>query len=499
MKFFKHWLLPIAFLAVLMLPSWAEPLNSTPHEVLLHSGDWPLPNKDYSSTRAATGSTINSSNINSLKAVWSYAIPGGAASNPLIFGDTVYFQDLDSNIVALYIKNGSAIWTKRYDLPVLGPNGVAVGFGKVFAAAGYYRFVALDADSGRELWSINLSNKDTVGITIQPLVYDGLVYISTEAGGTTGSSNPAGSRGILYAIDQETGRVRWSFDTVDSPDIWGHPEINYGGGSYMTPSLDMKCGMIYWGTTNSAPVPGTREYPNGSSRPGPNLYTNCMLALDHANGSLIWYTQAYPHDLFNYSLVISPILTRANINGVMQDIVVGSGKTGRVYAFNRSTGAMLWETVVGAHQNDQLASIPPGTTRIYPGSEGGVETPMAYADGVVYVPVIDMYADVSPCSYSVGNLSNATGELVAIQVDTGKIIWDRKFGSMDIGAATVVNNLVFTATADGTIYGLKSDSGQDVWTYRAPPGINGWLAVSGDIIVLLAGSDNSSALMAFTL
>ncbi|HWQ18882.1 MAG TPA: PQQ-binding-like beta-propeller repeat protein [Methanotrichaceae archaeon] len=134
----------------------------------MYSGDWPLPNKDYSSTRAATSSTISSSNINSLKAVWSYAIPGGAASNPLIFGDTVYFQDLNSNIVALSIKNGSAIWTKRYDLPVLGPNGVAVGFGKVFAAAGYYRFVALDASSGRELWSINLSNKDTVGITIQP-------------------------------------------------------------------------------------------------------------------------------------------------------------------------------------------------------------------------------------------------------------------------------------------------------------------------------------------
>lgn len=498
MRLWGKTLLPLILLAVLILPICMAD-DGIPPEILKYSKDWPLPNMDYSNTRAAVDSGIDSSNVKSLSATWSYPIDNGAASNPLILGNTVYFQDLKSNIVALYLINGSVKWRKDYNLSVLGPNGIAVGYDKVFAAAGYYNFAALNASSGMELWSKNLSNKDTLGITIQPMVYDDMVYLSTEAGGTESTSDPAGSMGVLYALDQENGNMIWSFNTVDSKDIWGNPKINYGGGTYMPPAIDFTTGLIYWGTTNSAPVPGTKEYPNGASRPGPNLYTNCMLALDHKTGKLMWYTQVYPHDLFNYSLVISPILTKASINGVTQDIVIGSGKTGRVYAFNRSTGAILWETVVGEHQNDQLAILPEGKTRVYPGSEGGVETPMAFADGTVYVPVNNMYADITPADYFVGNFSAATGELVAIQADTGKILWDKEFDSMAIGTATVVNDLVFTATASGTIYALKRDTGEEVWTYKAPPGVNGWPAVSGDTIVFLAGKDESPALMAFSL
>ncbi len=493
-------LMPFILLVILILPVWAAD-SAAPPEVANYSKDWPLPNKDYSNTRALIDrdSGINSSNINNLSIAWSYPIIGGAASNPLILGDAVYFQDLKSNIVALYKSNGSVKWKKDYNLPVLGPNGVAVGYEKVFAAAGYYDLVALSASSGEEIWSRNLSNKDTVGIAIQPLVYDGMVYVSTEAGETLSASDPAGGVGTFYAIDQATGNMVWSFDTVDSKDIWGNPDINYGGGTYMPPGIDPETGTIYWGTSNSAPVPGTKEYPNGSSRPGPNLYTNSMLALNHSTGDLLWYTQVYPHDMFNYSLVISPILAQANINGVLQDIVIGSGKTGRVYAFNRSSGAILWETVVGIHQNDQLAFVPEGKTRVYPGSEGGVETDMAFAEGVVYVPVNNMYADVAPTDYFEGNFSNATGELVAIQADTGKILWDKKFDSMAIGTATVVNDLAFTATASGMIYAFNRSTGEEVWTYSAPPGVNGWPAVSGNTIVFLSGKDGSPVLMAFKL
>lgn len=493
-------LLPLILLAILILPAWAVD-SAAPPEVINYSNDWPLPNKDYSNTRAAIAVDfgINSSNINSLRIAWHYPITGEAASNPLILGDTVYFQDLKSNITALDMTNGSVKWKKDYNLPVLGPNGVAVGYGKVFAIAGYYDLVALNASSGEEIWSKNLSNKDTVGITIQPLVYDNMVYVSTEAGGTSSSSDPAGGVGVLYAVNQMTGNVIWSFNTVDSEDIWGNPDINYGGGTYMPPGIDLKTNVIYWGTTNSAPVPGTKDYPNGSSRPGPNLYTNSMLALNHSTGELLWYTQVYPHDMFNYSLVISPILAKANISGVSQDIVIGSGKTGRVYAFNRSNGAILWETVVGIHQNDQMAAVSEGKTRVYPGSEGGVETAMAFAEGIVYVPVNNMYADITPTDYFEGNFSNATGELVAIQADTGKVLWDKKFDSMAIGAATVVNDLVFTATASGMIYALKRSTGEEIWTYSVPPGVNGWPAVSGDTIVFLGGKDGSPALMAFKL
>lgn len=491
-------MLQLILIASLILPAWAAD-GTIPQEVIKSSKDWPLPNKDYSNTRAAFDSQINSSNVQSLGVAWYYPIADGVASNPLILGNTVYIQDLKSNIIALDKANGSLKWKKDYNLSVLGPNGVAAGYGKVFAAGGYYNLVALDMNSGREIWSRNLSNKNTVGIAIQPLVYDNIVYVSTEAGETTSPLDPAGGAGVLYAIDQATGNVVWSFDTVDSRDIWGNPEVNYGGGTYMPPAIDVKAGTVYWGTTNSAPVPGTKDYPNGSSRPGPNLYTNSMLALNHSTGKLLWYTQVYPHDMFNYSLVISPVLAQANINGILQNIVVGSGKTGRVYAFNRSTGAILWEAVVGIHQNDQLAFLPEGRTRVYPGSEGGVETAMAFAEGTIYVPVNNMYADVTPTDYFVGNFSNATGELVAIQADTGKILWDKQFDSMAIGTATVVNDLVFTATASGNIYAFKCRTGEEAWTYNAAPGVNGWPAISGDAIIFLAGKGSTPALMAFKL
>jgi outer membrane protein assembly factor BamB len=154
---------------------------------------------------------------------------------------------------------------------------------------------------------------------------------------------------------------------------------------------------------------------------------------------------------------------------------------------------------VGTHENDQIVSLPEGTTRVYPGGEGGVETPMAFADGTVYVSVIDMYADYTPSSSTDEDVFKATGELVAIQADNGKILWDKNLDTMNIGAATVVNDLVFTATLSGKIYAFKRHDGGQVWTYQSSPGVNGWSAVSGDTIVFLAGQNDKPHLVAFKL
>jgi glucose dehydrogenase len=110
---------------------------------------------------------------------------------------------------------------------------------------------------------------------------------------------------------------------------------------------------MYWGIANPAPFPGQpkssivpQDYPNGSSRPGPNLYTNSIVALDHATGKMSWYTQVWPHDISDYDLMIPPILATATYGGKQQEIVIGAGKMGQVYAFNRQTGALLWQTAV---------------------------------------------------------------------------------------------------------------------------------------------------------
>ncbi len=366
---------------------------------------------------------------------------------------------------------------------------------------------ALNATNGEELWATKLVLKVNEtgtligeGIDIQPSVYGGQVLTSTVPGTGDVFYQPGGIS-VIYALDQETGEVAWSFSTVDSPDLWGNPDVNSGGGAWYSPAVDTERNVTYWGIGNPAPWPGTEEWPNGTSRPAPNLYTNNIVALETGNGSLEWYTQAVPHDLFDYDLQIPPILATANVNGEAQDIVIGAGKMGRVYAFNRDSRALLWVAVIGEHQNDQLAGIPPNeTVTVSPGYFGGVETPMAYADGIVYVPSLDLSVNYTSTRIAGQEPLNASvGRLTAIEADTGKMLWGKEFDSPNFGGATIVNDLVFTATNDGVIYAFDRMNGEEVWNWTAPAGINAWPAVVNDTIVWPAGSGDQPVLVALRL
>ena len=494
---------------MLVLSGCGSPTSSSiPPEVERYATDWPLPNKDYANTRATMDSSINSFNVDDLGVAWSFSFPSGgafgsASSTPLILGDTVYFQDLSHNIYTLDFLTGELEWQKTYDVQGPGPNGPAAGWDKIFASSGPYTIAALDIDSGEQLWEQAISGVEmgAVGIDIQPTVYDDMVFVSTVAGSSNQNFYAAGAVGVIHALAEDDGEIEWKWNTVDSEDIWGNSDVNSGGGCWYPPAVDTETSIVYWSVANPAPFPGTAEFPNGSSRPGPNLYTNCLVAQDSGDGNLRWYTQALPHDIKDYDLEASPMLCSANINGVDQPIVVSAGKIGRVYAFNRDTGALLWVTVVGRHQNDQLAAFPPGeTTSVFPGLLGGVETPMAYADGVAYVPVNNLGTDFTPTSVELHPFSENTGGLVAIEVDTGKILWEKELPAGNYGGATVVNDLVFTATFAGTIYALHRDTGQQVWNYQASAGINAWPAVARDTIIWpVAGRGGPPALVAFRI
>jgi len=501
-------LLLIVLAIALIAPAIAagiEDSQAIPPEVAQHAKDWPLPNKDYGNTRATTDSSISSTNVKSLKVAWSMPINatglfGSASSNPLIIGDAVFFQDLSSNVFSLKLENGALNWKRIYNLSTIGPNGPAVGWGKVFAGKGVYNITALDANTGEELWARNISTGKTVGIDIQPLAYGGTVYTSTVPGSSASDFYTGGGVGVIYALDQQTGEEKWNFSTVDSPDIWGNREVNSGGGCWYTPSVDTSTGIIFWGVGNPAPWPGTDRFPSGSSRPGANLYTDSLLAINSSSGKLVWYSQANAHDILDHDFQIPPILANADIGGRNQEIVLGSGKLGRVFAFNRSTGAILWVVAVGEHLNDQLASLPNETVKVYPGYFGGVETPMAYADGTVYVPYVDLYVNYTGSELvDSQNFAEAKGGLVAIDVETGKILWDKKLGSLNVGGATVVNDLVFTATFNGTIYAFRRDSGEEVWQYRAPAGVNAWPAVANDTIIWPCAASGEPSLLALRL
>ena len=271
-------------------PGQTSPSPAIPPEITQFAQDWPLPNKDYSNTRAVLDSPIDSSNVAGLQVAWSFPLePGQASSNPLVLGDTVYFQDLNSNVYALDKNSGQVIWQREYNQGNPGPNGPAVGWGKVFLVVGTSAVVALNATSGEEIWTGDLPVSSR--FSIQPVVYDNMVFVSSIGGaGEPGVEDTGGRIGTIFALDQETGDLVWSLDTV-TDDLWGNPEVNSGSGCYFPPAVDTDTGSLFWGTSNPAPFPGTEEFPNGSSRPGPNLYTNSMLSVDHQTGELEWYHQ----------------------------------------------------------------------------------------------------------------------------------------------------------------------------------------------------------------
>jgi len=464
--------------------------ESIPPEVLEYAKDWPLAGRDYANTRWTQDSTITSQNVSSLGVAWSLPIQGksswgGAATTPLIMGDNVYSVDF---------KTGKVNWMQKFDKPWQGPNGVAVGWGKVFASPDLYGFAAFDSKTGKEVWNSKLSGFEYVKFDIQPTVYDHMVFVADAPHVTY---DVGGMIGYLYAMDEKTGVVQWAFSTVADPDMWGHPELNSGGGAWQTPAIDLATGMIFWGTANpgngsgpNGPYSGTKEFPNGSSRPGPNLYTNSMLAMDSRSGKLEWFASAFPHDLYDHDFMNPPILPPTD--GAIPEMVIGSGKGGVVIAFDRQTGHEIWRAPVGKHQNDNLAQLPDKGIEVYPGVLGGVETPMAYADNLIYAAYDDLMTKYSstgmigPAPFNTG-----TGGIAAVDVNTGGIVWDQKLPALTVGAATVVNDLVFTATYDGTIYAFDKNTGKQVWKYKAPAGINGWPSVSGDTILWPCGVGNA--------
>ncbi len=478
-------------------------IPGAPPEVDQNPADWPLPGRDYANSRAVLDSPISRATIDGLEVAWSSPLEGpgtlgNTSTTPLIIGDTVFIQDLSSNTRAFDRDTGKLRWETRFDQSLIGPSGVAVGWGKAFTTRGSREIVALDGATGKELWATVLPQTETEGIGIQPTVYGNLVMASTVPISLNGLF-VGGDRGVISALDVDSGEIVWSFDTVEGDGVWGN-EINSGGGSWYPPAIDPAAGRVYWGTGNPSPFPGTPEYPNATSRPGDNLYTNSVVALDTASGQLDWYQQASPHDLFDHDLQLTAIATVGEGEGARQ-VVIGTGKAGRIIGHDPVTGEVLFDTRVGVHDNDTLTELT-GPTRVLPGTYGGILTPPAVAEGKVYAAVINAPSMLSPTEphYLGGELGTMDGEVVAVDASDGAVLWATKIPGDPLGGTIVLSDLVLTGTYQGVIYALDRATGDIVWTHEAPSGINGWPAATDDgDLVWPIGASNPSQLVTFRL
>ena len=458
---------------------------------------WPTAGFDLSNSRAIAGGELGVATIEGLSERWTADVEslGSLSTVPIVVDGVVYVQGGTGQVAALELDTGDTIWLSDPNGFNIGPFGVAVDDTRVYALDGSVGVQALDRETGEQLWATDVTATDTTGIDIQPVIAGDLVIVSSVPVSISGIYT-GGDRGVVTALDRETGEVRWEFDTVEGDDLWGNPEVNSGGGAWYPPAVDLERGLVYVGVANPAPFPGTPEHPNGTSRPGDNLYTDSVVALDLATGALEWFHQVTPHDIFDRDQVHAQLVELPDGT----DVVVSSGKSGVVVGVDPDDGTPRWTTEIGLHENDDLTELD-GPTTVAPGTYGGVLTPPAWADGVVYLPVVNAPVELVPdeTAYFGADVSVGEGEVVAVDAATGDVQWATTVPGQPLGAATVVNDLVLTTLLDGTLIALDRESGEIVHSLELGGGTNGWMAVVDDTLLVPVGTSPPARIVALGL
>jgi alcohol dehydrogenase (cytochrome c) len=278
---------------------------------------------------------------------------------------------------ALDAKTGKTLWhhTRALshglvdDAAMHHNRGVAVLGGRVYMETDNAHLLCLDARSGGLIWEVAYATGNrNYGATSAPLIVKDMVLVGTSGGDD-------GVRGFLAAFDAQTGMERWRFWTIPGPgekggESWPGDQYLHGGGTtWMPGSYDPKLNTLYWGTGNPSP-----DY-DGSVRPGDDLYTSCLLALDPDTGVLKWYFQFSPHDLYDYDAVQTPVLVDADFKGGPRKLVVTANRNGFLYILDRTNGKFLFAKQFALRQTWAKgidASGRPISTGLIP-DEKGVE------------------------------------------------------------------------------------------------------------------------------
>ena len=466
---------------------------------------WTLPGGNLANTRDVA-SPITSSDVATLGVAWcvpvestgvtrAAGLANGYTTTPVVVNGVVYTQDQESNVMAIRLATGKVLWTHNYNSLNGGPDGVNVVGGTVYAATDSAA-VALSAATGRQLWSRTLIGNDREGIDMTPGYNHGTVYVSTVPVNPNKGQYLGGAKSTLWALNAATGAPEWSWDEVQN--LWGHPGLNSGGGLWDPPSFD-RHGNIYMGIANPGPIGQggwPSGYPWGTSRPGPDLYTDSVVKLSPA-GKLLWYYQLTPHDLFDWDLQNSPVLTTAH----GQPVVIDGGKAGILIELSAQTGKPLWKLPVGVHrgpgdaglltENATPASpIPlPAEFSLEPGVFGGVESQLATNGSATFAAVNNLAVPITVKGVTESSqafraaIPRATGEMIAVNQDTGKVEWDDHLPSSPYGAAAVTNNVVFTTTYSGHLYAFNAATGAILLNRPLSAGSNAPVTIDGDYVI----------------
>ncbi len=477
------------------------------------SGNWLTYGGNYANTRYARSTQINRWNVKNLVPKWVFqtGVMGSFETTPIVVGDKMYITTPYNHVFALDARTGKELWHYEHKLGTTifccGPNnrGVAVYGDKVYMATLDARLVALDQETGEVVWDVEIADPEAGhSETMAPLAYKGKIIV-----GISGAEY--GIRGFVSAYDAETGKLIWRWYTIPEngwEGVWAthtpggedlHRDIaaekaalakyadawKRGGGSmWMTPALDPELGLLYMGIGNPSPDL------DGSVRPGDNLYTESIVAIDVETGELRWYHQYLPHDVWDLDAVSPPILLEVKgKDGKMVPALAHGGKTGWVYILDRRTGERIRRSEAMVPQENMFALPTAKGTRMLPGANGGVEwSPMAYSPQTRYVYAVNLHQPMHYITRSVpyekGKLwlgsafvaiagEEQWGNVTAVNVDTGEIAWQYKTEQPMIGGVlATAGGLVFTGEGNGLFEAFDAASGKVLWQFQCGAGVN---------------------------
>jgi alcohol dehydrogenase (cytochrome c) len=378
-----------------------------------------------------------------------------------------------------------------------GPDGVAVANGVVYGTTSTAVF-ALNAATGKVIWndgSLLNSGQGASGIQpaaaggkgafdIQPAVADGRVYLASAYG-----SGPGG--GVLFALDAATGKELWTFNTVTGAEP-GVTALGLGsGGAWETPLVGTD-GTVTFGIGN--PYQSIGE---AISNPSRQLYTDSEVNLSASTGKLNWYYQAVPNDFMDHDIQASPIAAAVNGTpviiggGKLGYVYEFNALTGAVL-WKTPVGVHD-----GTDNDSQLLLEHKLTIKLpytyEPGALGGILTNMAEADGSVYLATINLpFTEKTMNTVNGAPTVEPTGDIEALNLATGKVEWDTKVSQLPLGAATVSNDLVFTTLYDGELIALNRSTGAIVDQLKLPTSTNAPIAIAGNAILVPAGAPLTS-------
>ncbi len=503
----------------------------------MERNNWLHSNGSYEQTRYYTGDQINAGNVARLKPefVFQTAVLESMETAPIVVDGVMFLTTSFNHVYAIDAVTGEEYWHYKHKLgPIVtvccGNNnrGVAIEGGKLFMGTIDAKLVALDAKTGKLLWEKQIADPEKgYSETMAPAVVDGKVLIGTNGG-------EYGVRGFVKAFSAADGNLLWTFYTIPEKGqegVWAvndatgrdmHRDIaaekkmladkggdfyqTLGGGVWMTPAIDKKTRTVFFVAGNPSPD----LY--GAIRPGDNLYTDSIVAVDLDKGTYKWHYQYIAHDVWDLDAVSATVLTQAkDASGNMVDVVIHGGKTGHIYVHERNTGKLIRFSEAMVPQENMWV-LPTATgARMLPGANGGVEwSPMAVNPNLRMAYAANLHQPmtyhVEASPYPGGKLwlggafkiipgEEQSGRLVAVNLDTGKVAWSAKTPQPLIGGVlATAGDLVFNGEANGWFKAFDAKTGKELWKYNAGAGVNApavsYMVNGKQYVAVAAGGNN---------